>query len=135
MYIGITQKRIDDPFEVYLAYFLGHEYTHHVQAMNGIFTKYYPAARAEAGENGKLELSRRLELQADCFSSAFVGSVRGTLPVKASDWKYLIDWKRENGGKHWPKNDHGQGTTQAYWMEKGFNTGCNTWTAPGKRVT
>ncbi len=59
---------------VYLAV-LAHEYGHHVQAMSGVLDTYGDA-RYNAGVDTEagLELSRRLELQAQCFSGMFLAA-------------------------------------------------------------
>jgi predicted metalloprotease len=59
---------------VYLAVF-AHEYGHHAQALSGLTDAFWDA-RYEAGTDSAagLELSRRHELQAQCFSGTFLGS-------------------------------------------------------------
>src|SRR5207244_1994613 len=59
---------------VYLAV-LAHEYGHHVQALSGVFDAYWEQ-RYDAGADTEtgLELSRRLELQAQCFSGMFLAA-------------------------------------------------------------
>jgi predicted metalloprotease len=117
---------------------MAHEYGHHVQALSGIMGWYWQEA-ARSGKAAKLALSRRLELQADCFSAVFVGSVRDSLPAPADDWRNIVNWIRDNGAKAWPTNDHGKGPNQAYWLDRGFTGGgpgsCDTWNAPASRVS
>jgi predicted metalloprotease len=106
--------------------------------MSGIWN-YYWAARNSSGRSGQLALSRRSELQAECFSSVFMRTVETSLPVDASEWDYTVDWFRKNGAKGWPQNDHGKGPTQAYWMNRGYGSAspgsCNTWAAPTRTVS
>ncbi|MER6948043.1 neutral zinc metallopeptidase [Nonomuraea sp. NPDC000554] len=135
MYMLITRTQLRNPFALGITRLMAHEYGHHVQSQSGIWN-YYWAARNSAGKSGQLQLSRRSELQAECFSSVFMNTVRNTLPVDSGEWDYTVDWFRKNGAKGWPQNDHGRGPTQAAWMNRGFNSGspgaCNTWTAsPG----
>jgi predicted metalloprotease len=139
MYIGITKKILSDPFELGLAQFMAHEYAHHVQTVSGIGPNYYFPTHARARGSAKLALSRRFEVQADCMASAFLRSVQSTLPVNSAEWQGMVDWTAKNGHKTWPTNDHGKGSTQAYWMKRGFSAGgpsaCNTWTAANARVS
>ena len=62
---------------VYLAV-LAHEYGHHVQAMSGVLDTYGEASyNAGVDTEAGLELSRRLELQAQCFSGMFLAATYG----------------------------------------------------------
>jgi predicted metalloprotease len=138
MYIGVTKRNVREPFPLGLAQFMAHEYAHHVQTVAGIGPNYYYPMYARSGKTAKLALSRRFELQADCLGSAFLRSVEHSLPVDPQQWEGMLDWQRKNGHRAWPTNDHGHGTSQAYWMQRGFAAGspagCNTWTAPNARV-
>jgi len=137
MYMLITKTNLRNPFPLGITRLMAHEYGHHVQQMSGIWN-YYWNARARAGRSMQLQLSRRSELQAECFSAVFMNTVRDTLPVNPDEWDYTVDWFRKNGGKAWSQNDHGKGRTQAYWMSRGFNSGnvgsCNTWAVSSSRV-
>ncbi|MFB9962636.1 neutral zinc metallopeptidase [Sinosporangium siamense] len=138
VYIAITKSNLRDPFDLGLAQLVAHEYAHHVQYVAGILPYYWEqAARSRASV--KLLLSRRSELQADCLAGAFLRSAQNRLPVDQDEWDGMIRWTQKNGHKGWPTNDHGKGTSQAYWMQRGFNAGspsaCNTWTAPSSRVS
>ncbi|GLW07716.1 hypothetical protein Misp01_28460 [Microtetraspora sp. NBRC 13810] len=138
IYIGITKRVLREGFELGSAQFMAHEYAHHVQTLSGIGPDYYFPRHAWAGRAEALALSRRFEVQADCMGSAFLGSVAGTLPVRDTDWRGMIEWTTRYGDEAWPANDHGKGSTQAYWMGRGFEAcapgACNTWTASKARV-
>ncbi|MFL6122904.1 neutral zinc metallopeptidase, partial [Actinophytocola sp.] len=62
---------------VYLALF-AHEYGHHVQTLAGVMDAYWDQ-RYDAGADTEagLELSRRSELQAQCFSGMFLAAAYG----------------------------------------------------------
>ncbi|MEV0380960.1 neutral zinc metallopeptidase [Nonomuraea sp. NPDC050643] len=132
MYLMISKAQLRNPFPLGITRLIAHEYGHHVQQVSGIWT-YYWTARSVAGKAKRLQLSRNSELQAECFSSIFMRTMRGTSLVTESDWAYTLQWFRKNGAKGWPQNDHGKGPTQAAWMVRGFTRGtpaaCNTWAA------
>ncbi|MCK2217500.1 neutral zinc metallopeptidase [Actinomadura sp. ATCC 31491] len=138
MYLMISRDQLRNPFPLGITRLIAHEYGHHVQQISGIWS-YYWTARSNAGKAGRLLLSRRSELQAECFSSVFMSTMQGTSLVTDADWAYTVDWFRKNGAKGWPQNDHGKGPTQAAWMTRGFNRGgpgaCNTWAAATRSVT
>ncbi|MBB2911799.1 putative metalloprotease [Streptosporangium becharense] len=137
IYIGVTRQVLKNPYAANHAQFMAHEYAHHVQHLAGIM-KYYVNSTWRAGTAGKLAFSRRLELQADCMGAAFLRQISGSLPVEQEQWDGMVRWVHANGHKNWPKNDHGKGSSQAYWMDRGFDAGapsaCNTWSVPANRV-
>ncbi|MEV7006271.1 neutral zinc metallopeptidase [Streptosporangium sp. NPDC051022] len=137
IYIGVFRDVLKNPYAPNHAQFMAHEYGHHVQQLMGVMN-YYGQSIWRAGASTKLAFSRRLELQADCLGSAFLRQVSADLPVDQEQWDSMVEWVSENGQKNWAKNDHGRGRSQAYWMERGFNSGspssCNTWTAPSRTV-
>ncbi|GAT66104.1 neutral zinc metallopeptidase [Planomonospora sp. ID91781] len=137
IYIGLTRAVLKNPYGPNHAQFMAHEYAHHVQQLAGILP-YYGRAVWRAGTSARLALSRRLELQADCLASAFLRGAAGDLEVTPEHWEAMLEWTARNGHKSWPKNDHGRGSSQAYWMERGFERGapraCNTFTAPRRVV-
>ncbi|MEU4830802.1 neutral zinc metallopeptidase [Streptosporangium sp. NPDC023615] len=137
IYIGISRSVLKNPHPASHAQFIAHEYGHHVQQLSGILT-YYANSVWRARPAAKLAYSRRLELQADCLGAAFLRQIADTLPVDQAQWDAMVSWVGENGHKNWPKNDHGKGRSQAYWMERGFDagspSGCNTWKAPAGRL-
>jgi uncharacterized protein len=119
---------------VYLA-LLAHEYGHHVQAMSGVLDTY-SQARYDAGVDTEagLELSRRLELQAQCFSGMFLASVYGRGSV---DDNILTEARTsQDRGDHnegMPR-DHGTDEHAISWWEQGAQLNrtyqCNTWLSP-----
>ncbi|MEV8632554.1 neutral zinc metallopeptidase [Streptosporangium sp. NPDC051023] len=138
IYIGVFRDVLKNPYAPNHAQFMAHEYGHHVQQLMGVMN-YYGQSIWRAGATTKLAFSRRLELQADCLGSAFLRQISADLPVEQEQWDSMVEWVSANGQKAWVKNDHGKGTSQAYWMERGFNSGspsaCNTWTAPSRTVS
>ncbi|TXK39531.1 neutral zinc metallopeptidase [Nonomuraea sp. C10] len=137
MYMLITKRELRDPFAVGIARLMAHEYGHHVQQLAGI-SNYYFQARQRASRSAQLQLSRRHELQAECFSAVFMRTIAHSLPVPQEHWDHTVNWFRENGHKGWAQNDHGKGRSQAAWMERGYNSAqpgsCNTWKASSRAV-
>ncbi|MFC4063158.1 neutral zinc metallopeptidase [Planomonospora corallina] len=137
IYIGVTRAVLKNPYGPNHAQFMAHEYAHHVQQLAGILP-YYGRTAWRSAPSAKLALSRRLELQADCLASAFLGVTADDLRVTREHWDAMLEWTTENGHKTWPKNDHGRGDSQAHWMERGFDrrgpAACNTFTAPARLV-
>lgn len=118
---------------VYLALF-AHEYGHHVQALSGVWEAYWDE-RYDAGADtdAGLELSRRSELQAQCFSGMFLAA---TYPRGSVDDNILREARTtQNRGDHTAgaPRDHGSDEHATAWWEQGAQknrTGyCNTWLA------
>ncbi|MEV4799232.1 neutral zinc metallopeptidase [Nonomuraea sp. NPDC049421] len=135
MYMWISKTQLRQPFPLGITRLVAHEYGHHVQQISKIWS-YYWTARARAGKSQQLALSRRSELQAECFSAVFMSTLQGQPDFTDREWDYTVDWFRKNGAKGWPQNDHGRGPTQANWMTRGYNSGspaaCNTWKASAR---
>jgi len=113
-----------------------HEYGHHVQALTGIFRAYANLRYEAPTEAAELQASRRLELQASCFSDIFISANKGSYPISGESlrqWKWLIG----NTTDH--KRDHGNKNNHKYWALQGYNTrkpgACNTFTASGAKVS
>ena len=113
---------------------LAHEYGHHVQNLAGI-TEAYGNQRYDAGADSAagLELSRRMELEAQCFSGMFLGSasVSGGSVDKNI---YNEAWNAQDRGDDYARNgkrDHGSAKHNISWWQHGAtknrNQQCNTW--------
>ncbi|MFF5206914.1 neutral zinc metallopeptidase [Streptosporangium sp. NPDC000396] len=137
IYIGVFRDVLKNPFGPNHVQFMAHEYAHHVQQLGGIMS-YYGQSTWRARTSTKLAFSRRIELQADCLGSAFLRQVADDVSLEQEQWDSMVEWTARNGHKTWPTNDHGKGPSQAYWMNRGFNSGspsaCNTWTASARSV-
>ena len=120
---------------------LAHEYGHHIQYLAGVRGAYDEATDEAGGfTSGKgQELSRRLELQAQCFGGMFLnyshaagGDVDDNIVAEANS--------TSNRGDHGPGADHSHGTDEhagGWWMtgfQKGDVQGCNTWLASSADV-
>lgn len=119
---------------------LAHEYGHHVQALTGIL-RAADAKIVSAGEKteGGLEMSRRIELQANCFAGMFLAAAggRGSIGddlahLAEEDFGYAVEEPPD-------KNAHGSPANQANWATAGFEGGsasaCNTYAATPEEVS
>ena len=138
---------VDDGREAYTFARLGyvgltaHEFGHHLQATSGMLNAY-AAAYEKASKKQRYALSRRLELQAQCFEGVFLHVTRKQLDVTAKDRAELKAWHSYTGDEDPPKGrkpDHGTSKAQFGWLERGLDSGdfgsCDTWTATSTSVT
>ncbi len=103
-----------------------HEFAHHVQWRLGIFDGRV------ADVEDDMQASRRLELQAECFTFLQIGQL--TDPAwGSSDVNQFKQWFSVDQNEA-----HGKSASYLYWFNRAIGKGdfglCNTWTAPKKRV-
>ncbi|MFC3449784.1 neutral zinc metallopeptidase [Amycolatopsis speibonae] len=115
-------------------FLLAHEYGHHVQEQSGILSKHDLLYDEADGDQPKiLELSRRLELQADCFSSMFLANAAGRGSIGAG----LISQLKQSTFDD--SDTHGSSKSAALWQKRGLNakdtSACNTFAAPASEVS
>ena len=86
-------------------------------------------------------LSRRLELQAQCFEGVFLATTARSLRLSSNDRYQLRVWHTYTGDEDPPagrKPDHGSSAAQIRWLNRGLDSAdfgrCNTWTASKKSV-
>lgn len=135
--VSMSSGRYGNHDGVYLAVY-AHEYGHHVQELSGISSEEWNQRVAVGADSPLgLELSRRSELQAQCFSGMFLGSRRGgTITQQELD----LAWNdQERGDGQQPKRDHGSNEHSAAWWHHGSLTNrlreCNTWRADSSEVS
>jgi predicted metalloprotease len=125
---------------VYLALF-AHEYGHHVQEVAGLMDAAWQKIY-EAGPNTPVgqEMSRRKELQAQCFSGMFLGAHverGGTVNREMYDkaWQDQETRGDNTSGSH----DHGSNAHYASWWRAGARDNrivdCNTFAASSADVS
>ncbi|HEX4815071.1 MAG TPA: neutral zinc metallopeptidase [Nonomuraea sp.] len=129
---------LQDTSDLFLYRLAAHEFGHHVQQLAGIEDAYDRHPYRNKSE--MYEQSRRLELQAECLSGVFMGSVWHSLRERAdADWRILLQIMRNSGDEHSRTRDHGKGRTIAAWLDKGFRAAspqaCNTWTSSSAKVS
>ncbi|MFC7646165.1 neutral zinc metallopeptidase [Streptosporangium lutulentum] len=91
----LTGDWIENRTDLYPFKIAAHEYGHHLQSLTGVRRDYEARVRSDPAHQN--ELNRRYELQADCLSGVFLGSVRRSLPRTAQDWESLSDELRASG--------------------------------------
>ncbi|WP_327590498.1 neutral zinc metallopeptidase [Nonomuraea sp. NBC_00507] len=135
---------VEEQSDMLLLVTVAHEYGHHIQQLTGMFkglTRYNGKNLARA-----LDELRRLELQAECLSGAFIGDVWHTLGRRQTEFDLLVKAGGSGGGlgligvnaEDWGSKTHGKPTTVGRWLKRGFDTesagGCNTFKAPKSQV-
>ncbi|WP_078315902.1 neutral zinc metallopeptidase [Mycobacterium sp. D16Q16] len=135
--VSMSPNRYGNHDGFYLAVY-AHEYGHHAQELSGISSEEWNQ-RVAAGVDSPLglELSRRSELQAQCFSGMFLGSRRGgTITQQELD----LAWNdQDRGDGQRSKRDHGSNEHSAAWWRHGSLTNrlweCNTWLSDSSEVS
>ncbi|MBP2330977.1 hypothetical protein JOF56_011362 [Kibdelosporangium banguiense] len=115
---------------------LAHEYGHHVQALSGINTGMGMKMAGLAEDSPEyLELTRRMELQADCFSGMFIAAAGG----RGSISKSLSNSASSAFRSSVADKTHGSVKHQIQWGTAGVKnnntSACNTWLAPAGEVS
>lgn len=135
--VGMPPGRYGNNDGIYLAVY-AHEYGHHVQSLSGMDDAYL-TQRSDVGAYSPqgLELSRRMELQAQCFSGMFLGSRRGGTITPDQIQRAGEDQYR--GDQPGELRNHGssQHTYAWWWQGSQYNRlwQCNTWLAPSDEVS
>jgi uncharacterized protein len=139
--------RGDDGTEAYTYARLGyvglvaHEFGHHMQAASGMLREYGERAYRTKSRSDRYLLSRRLELQAQCFEGIFLAATARSIDLNSNDLYELRIWHAYTGDEDPPgsrKPDHGSSAAQIRWLNRGLDSAdfarCNTWKASKKSV-
>nr|WP_232376547.1 neutral zinc metallopeptidase [Amycolatopsis aidingensis] len=137
---GLQTEQYGNSPGVYLALF-AHEYGHHVQEVAGLMDAAWEQIY-EAGQNSPagLEMARRKELQAQCFSGMFLGAHvdRGGTISREMYNKAWVD-QETRGDDTSGTRDHGSNAHYAAWWRAGAKDNrivdCNTFAAPSSEVS
>ena len=137
----------DDASEAYTYARLGyvglvaHEFGHHLQAASGMLSEYAQRSYGTKSRSDRYLLSRRLELQAQCFEGVFLSVTAESIRLSSNDRYQLRIWHAYTGDEDPPtsrKPDHGSSAAQIRWLNRGLDSAdfgrCNTWTAKKKSV-
>ncbi|MEV0436037.1 neutral zinc metallopeptidase [Nocardia sp. NPDC050413] len=135
IYMPISQLQTDqfrDNWVVYLSVF-AHEYGHHIQAQSGILRKAN-SERVDAGARSTkgLELSRRVELQANCFDAMFIAASKGGGSLSSDQVTLATRDSYGRGDRPGDMRDHGTADNGGKWFEAGLENltpQCNTFIA------
>jgi predicted metalloprotease len=151
-YCSVTQTiywpvAADDTEEAYTFARLGyvglvaHEFGHHLQAESGMLREYGERAYTAKSRSQRNLLSRRLELQAQCFEGIFLATAARSIDLSNNDRYQLRTWHSYTGDEDPPasrKPDHGSSAAQIRWLNRGLDSAdfgrCNTWKASKKLV-
>lgn len=121
---------------------MSHEFGHFLQGRTGIFAAYALDAQNQ-DESTALELSRRLEVQADCLAGQAVGATAQSLQLTDENMNDIYEGYRAVGddtlsGDPNVEGNHGHAENRVYWGKIGVeNTEvgkCNTFVAPADQV-
>jgi hypothetical protein len=120
---------------------VAHEFGHHLQASSGMLGEYGQRAYRTDSRSERYLLSRRLELQAQCFEGVFLAVAARSIGLTSNDRYQLRAWHAYTGDEDPPtsrKPDHGTSAAQIRWLNRGLNSAdfgrCNTWKAGKKSV-
>lgn len=139
MYIGlkdVVKNSANAPGTLYSIYaeVLAHEYGHAVQFDSGILD-YGDQQEEETYGAAKNAWSRRIELQAQCFSGVYLHSIASTLPLTSSQRSIVLRdaYSRGYQPRYGGEDDHGTAAHYRSWTNRGLTGGrpgsCNTWSA------
>ncbi|RDI43884.1 hypothetical protein DFR68_11864 [Nocardia mexicana] len=142
IYMPVSQLQTEmfkDRWEIYLSVF-AHEYGHHIQAQSGILLEANKQRRESGTSSARgLELSRRVELQANCFDGMFVAATAGggsLTPTQTGNTKKDAYGRGDAAGD---MRDHGSAQHMGDWFSTGFDQNrsaqCNTFKAPASQVS
>lgn len=125
---------------------IAHEYGHAMQGRTGVFAASQYLAQDAPSDSGAREVSRRVELQADCFAGTAINSVadsmdlgdQGRANVTTISYEIGDDRLAERFDQPIEEGDHGTGESRRLWAARGLDGGplstCNTFVAPTDEV-
>lgn len=106
-----------------------HEYGHHIQARTGVLLGEHYLASSSGSENVRLELSRRTELQANCYAGMAMRRSKQVNRSEARDWSSVTT----------DSDTHGSADHRLGWALQGYEERdiyqCNTFRAPSSDVS
>lgn len=108
---------------------VAHEYGHHIQRLSGLLADaVFRIDQAGVDTPAGLELSRRVETQAECFAGMFVGATFDPAGIKLAEQDAAT-----RGDVPGRRPDHGDPTVFGSWFTTGATantlTACDTWAA------
>jgi predicted metalloprotease len=139
-FAGLQTDQYGNSPGVYLALF-AHEYGHHVQEVSGIMDAAWEKIYAAGPQSPEgLEMSRRKELQAQCFSGMFLGAhVDRGGTVTRDMYNQAWDDQETRGDDTSGTRDHGSNAHYAAWWRAGAKDNrivdCNTFAASSADVS
>lgn len=132
---GLVEAFADTPLVVDMI--IAHEFGHLVQGRTGILTATR-ARQQSASAQERLEINRRLELQADCFAGLWIHSVTRSMKWTDADLEAFRDAANSAGDRPDRKGNHGKAANREHWLGTGLDTVdvsvCNTYLAGSSQV-
>ena len=140
LYADVPQmRRFFGTNDVAYAIVIGHEFGHHVQEEIGLLTAFDDSVYDDF--DNRLELSRRVELQASCMGGLFLGAIAANYPIDETRLRQLDRVSGSFGdepGADDDHRDHGSGVSNREWIMKGYTDNdlqsCNTFSASSDEV-
>jgi hypothetical protein len=126
----------------YLEEIPAHEYGHHLQTLDRLWDYYSPRFDDAYPDDvaAYTLLSRRMELQAECFAGVFMSHnlMKSSTTGLTNDAAELGDDQVPGWETNPSYRNHGLGRDTVAWFQRGLSTGrassCNTWTASSASV-
>lgn len=122
---------------------MAHEFAHALQARTAILVSSHALGQNSGSKSTELEMSRRLETQADCFAGMFTLAVSQALGIKQSDVRGIEETFAAVGDDTISGNpnvvgNHGLASSRQRWGVTGLGTSdvgqCNTFRASKSSV-
>jgi predicted metalloprotease len=127
---------------MWATYTAGREFAHHLQQLTGIQAAAQQLEYDAPDRDAQLELSRRVELQASCLGTVFMGANKLSYGITGLDltiYRRYVEAQTGDENNRGGPRDHGARASQQYWTARGFNTFnsayCNTFTASASKVS
>jgi predicted metalloprotease len=127
---------------MWATYTVAHEFSHHLQQLTGILPAAHRLEYEAANREALLEVSRRIELQASCLGTAFMGANKSSYGITGTDltiYRRYVEAQTGDENNRGGPRDHGARASHQYWAGRGFNTldsaNCNTFTASASKVS
>ncbi|MBA3233593.1 MAG: neutral zinc metallopeptidase [Propionibacteriales bacterium] len=140
MYADVPQMRkYFGANDVAYAIVIGHEFGHHIQRETGVLSAFDDVVYDDF--DNRLDLNRRVELQASCLGGIFLGAIAESYSMDQSKLGQLGrvagSFGDEPGGDDTVR-DHGSGVSNREWILTGYRVNdlgrCNTFSAPADAV-
>jgi predicted metalloprotease len=139
---GLATERVGNRQGSYLAVF-AHEFGHHIQAISGSLRAANQATyEAGADSPAGLEISRRVELQADCLAGMWLAAAwngKGSVNDQVVREALADMYTRGDDNTPGQPRDHGTKQHSGQWHEHGYKTNrtfeCNTYLAAAGTVS
>jgi predicted metalloprotease len=137
MYMPLASDTGNTPIESLTVF--AHEFGHHIQELTGTLEEGHRSERRAGSDTpAGLEISRRTELQAQCFSGQFIEAIVDSGgPFTRADYDAIRELEGRRGDRPGEQRTHGTPQSSQFWWTRGSQSQislCNTWLAPSGEV-